>query len=63
MVEVEPAERPDAPVRPERPLLAAHPWRLPVLLALAFAATVAIAAAMLRGHPHEGPVPHASQRR
>jgi anti-sigma-K factor RskA len=29
-------------------LLSAHPWRLPILLVLAFAATVAIAAAVLR---------------
>jgi hypothetical protein len=30
------------------PLLSAHPWRLPVLLVVAFAATIAIAGAVLR---------------
>jgi hypothetical protein len=48
MFEVEPAQRPDAPPRPERPLLGAHPWRLPILLGIAFAATIAIATAVLR---------------
>jgi hypothetical protein len=37
------------------PLLSAHPWRLPVLLVLAFAATIAIAGAVLRQKPHAAP--------
>jgi hypothetical protein len=39
------------------PLLSAHPWRLPVLLVLAFAATIAIAGAVLREKRHAGPAP------
>ena len=37
------------------PLLSAHPWRLPVLLMLAFAATIAIAGAVLREKRHAAP--------
>jgi hypothetical protein len=37
------------------PLLSAHPWRLPVLLVLAFAATIAIAGAVLRDKRHAAP--------
>jgi hypothetical protein len=48
MVEVDPAQRDDAPAEPERPLLSAHPWRLPILLGLAFAGTIAIATVVLR---------------
>jgi hypothetical protein len=48
VVEVHPPQRPDGSTPPEQPLLAAHPWRLPILLVIAFAATVAIAAAVLR---------------
>jgi hypothetical protein len=48
MVEVDPARSDEAPPEPERPLLAAHPWRLPILLGLAFAATIAFASVVLR---------------
>jgi hypothetical protein len=48
-------ERPDGSTDPEPPLLSAHPWRLPILLVLAFAATVAIAAAVLREKPRATP--------
>ena len=48
MVEIDPAQHGDAAPEPERPLLAAHPWRLPILLGLAFAATVALATVVLR---------------
>jgi hypothetical protein len=39
----------------EPPLLSAHPWRLPVLLVLAFTATIAIAGAVLREKRHAAP--------
>jgi hypothetical protein len=48
MVEIDPAQHGDPPPEPERPLLAAHPWRLPIMLGLAFAATVALATVVLR---------------
>jgi hypothetical protein len=54
---------PSKPPETERPLLSAHPWRLPVLLGLAFALTVAIAAALLREKPRDTYVTHSQQRR
>jgi len=62
VVEIHPPERPDGFEPRERPLLSAHPWRLPVLLAIAFAATVAITAAVVRSAPGRAPVSHASKR-
>jgi len=55
-------ERPDESGDPEPPPLLAHPWRLPILLVLAFAVTVAIAAAVLRERPQTTP-PGVSQAR
>jgi hypothetical protein len=62
MVEVEPppSERASGP---ERPLLSAHPWRLPILLGIAFAATVAIAAVLLHEKPRDTYVAHPRQHR
>ena len=62
MVEVEPPPSERAS-DPERPLLSAHPWRLPILLGLAFAVTVAIAAAMLREKPRATYVAHPQKQR
>jgi len=62
MVEVDPRPSERAP-DPERPLLSAHPWRLPILLGLAFAVTVAVASALLREKPRDTYVVHPRQHR
>jgi hypothetical protein len=62
MVEVEPPPSGQAP-DPERPLLSAHPWRLPILLGLAFAVTVAMASVLLREKPRATYVAHPRQHR
>ncbi|MFL5413479.1 MAG: hypothetical protein ACJ79D_19115 [Myxococcales bacterium] len=47
----------------ERPLLSAHPWRLPILLGLAFALTIAIATVLLRDKPRDTYVTHPQKHR
>jgi hypothetical protein len=44
-------------------LLSAHPWRLPILLALAFAATIAVTAAVLRHKPQATPAQVSQSRK
>jgi hypothetical protein len=63
MVEVEPPPPSERASDPERPLLSAHPWRLPILLGLAFAATVALAAVLLRENPRHTYVTNSRQHR
>jgi hypothetical protein len=51
------------PVEPEPPALKAHPFRLPVLLVVAFALTVAVAASILReGLPEKAPISQTQRR-
>jgi hypothetical protein len=63
MVEIEPEAPSERTPEPDRPLLSAHPWRLPILLGFAAAATVALAAAMLREKPRDTYVTHAQEHR
>jgi len=51
VVEIHPPESPDGTQPPEPPLLTEHPWRLPIFLAIAFAATVAITVMVVRQGP------------
>jgi hypothetical protein len=51
------------PVEPEPPALRAHPFRLPVLLIVAFAVTVAVAASILREGPPQKAVVSQTGRR
>ncbi|MFL5250543.1 MAG: hypothetical protein ACJ783_14550 [Myxococcales bacterium] len=60
---VEPSQRSDGGPETERPLLSAHPWRLPILLGLAFALTIAIATVLLRDKPRDTYVTHPQKHR
>jgi len=51
VVEIHPSENPDGSEPPEPPLLAAHPWRLPIFLAIAFAVTVTVTVMVVRQGP------------
>jgi len=62
MVEVHPTERPDGSEPEERPLLSAHPWRLPVLLAIAFGLTIAVATVVVRHAQHPDTVSQTRRR-
>jgi hypothetical protein len=59
----QPARQADDDPEVEKPALVAHPFRLPVLFLLAFALTVALAAAVLRGAPSKGHVSQESTAR
>jgi len=63
VVEIHPPETGDGSVPEEPPLLSAHPWRLPVFLAIAFAATVAITVFVVRQGPRRAQVSQTTGKR